>query len=152
MAAHASYSLLAVSTQANDHFRAKRSPIDPLRSKMQLRSTTTSHTTPLNSYSYQYVHPKYTQLPDSFRDVLWGDCEGWANESGSTVSFVSMREKQLSYRSLLYAFVSLPNNSFSLALSAKCLRTKSRSSSACRSGMRCIRDHIFSRPNSLVSN
>lgn len=45
----------------------------------------------------------------------------------------------------------MPKSSFSLAWSAKCLLTKSRSSSAVNSGMRWMRDHIFSRASSLVS-
>ncbi len=45
----------------------------------------------------------------------------------------------------------MPSSSFSLALSARYLRTWSRSSSACSAGMRCIRAHIFSRASSLSS-
>ena len=64
--------------------------------------------------------------------------------------FPKLGKKTDTYRSPLYALVSVPSRTFSRAWSAKCLRTRSRSSSACRRGIRWMRDHIFSRASSLL--
>lgn len=56
------------------------------------------------------------------------------------------------YLSLLYTFVSAPNNSFSIACVARCRLTRSLSSSACSKGIRWMRDHIFSRASSLYTS
>jgi len=53
------------------------------------------------------------------------------------------------YRSELYTLTLSPRSSFSRAWSARCRRTRSRSVSACRRGIRWMRDHIFSRASSL---
>lgn len=53
------------------------------------------------------------------------------------------------YRSELYTLKFSPVSAFSRAWSARWRRTRSRSSSAWRSGMRWTRPHIFSRASSL---